>query len=119
MPTVPAWIEQYATVVGPEPDDVIEEMDEYAEREGFPTVGPAVGGWLRLVAPFEFFEHRSQPLSVLLVAGLLVSPLSVVGHVSLLGPTTDSLAAGRCSRSVPGGRLPEGVSTGTHSLFRP
>jgi len=50
MPTVPAWIEQYATVVGPEPDDVIEEMDEYAEREGFPTVGPAVGGWLEVLA---------------------------------------------------------------------
>ncbi|WP_181686692.1 O-methyltransferase [Halorhabdus salina] len=50
MPTVPEWIEDYATVVGPEPDDVIEEMDEYADREGFPTVGPAVGGWLELLA---------------------------------------------------------------------
>ncbi|MFB6128515.1 MAG: O-methyltransferase [Halorhabdus sp.] len=50
MPTVPAWIEEYATVVGPEPDDVIGEMDEYADREGFPTVGPAVGGWLELLA---------------------------------------------------------------------
>ncbi|WP_136687028.1 O-methyltransferase [Halorhabdus amylolytica] len=50
MPTVPEWIEQYATVVGPEPDDVIREMDEYAEREGFPTVGPAVGGWLSVLA---------------------------------------------------------------------
>ena len=50
MPTVPALIEQYATVVGPEPDDVITEMDAYAEREGFPTVGPAVGGWLEVLA---------------------------------------------------------------------
>lgn len=50
MPTVPEWIEDYATVVGPNPDDVLVEMDEYAEREGFPTVGPAVGGWLELLA---------------------------------------------------------------------
>jgi predicted O-methyltransferase YrrM len=50
MPTVPEWIGEYATVVGPEPDDVIEEMDAYAEREGFPTVGPAVGGWLEVLA---------------------------------------------------------------------
>jgi caffeoyl-CoA O-methyltransferase len=50
MPTVPGWIEDYATVVGPEPDEVLVEMDEYAEREGFPTVGPAVGGWLELLA---------------------------------------------------------------------
>ncbi|QGN06385.1 O-methyltransferase [Halorhabdus sp. CBA1104] len=50
MPTVPEWIEDFATVVGPDPDDVLVEMDEYAEREGFPTVGPAVGGWLELLA---------------------------------------------------------------------
>ncbi|WP_135667031.1 O-methyltransferase [Halorhabdus rudnickae] len=50
MPTVPEWIEEYATVVGPEPDEISREMDAYAEREGFPTVGPAVGGWLTLLA---------------------------------------------------------------------
>jgi len=33
-----------------EPDAVIEEMDDKADREGFPTVGPAVGAWLRLLA---------------------------------------------------------------------
>ncbi|WEL17887.1 Putative O-methyltransferase YrrM [Halorhabdus sp. SVX81] len=63
MPTVPAWIEDYATVVGPEPDDVIEEMDEYAVKKGFPTVGPAVGGWLeqlaRMVGAESVFEFGS------------------------------------------------------------
>jgi len=46
---IPESIEAYATLVGPEGDDVIAEMDAYAEREGFPTVGPAVGGWLELL----------------------------------------------------------------------
>lgn len=36
--------------IGPEPDDIVREMDERADREGFPTVGPEVGGWLTLLA---------------------------------------------------------------------
>lgn len=47
---LPGVTESFAAAVGPEPDAVIEEMDARAEREGFPTVGPAVGGWLRLLA---------------------------------------------------------------------
>jgi caffeoyl-CoA O-methyltransferase len=47
---LPGVTESVATAVGPEPDDIIAEMDARAEREGFPTVGPAVGGWLRLLA---------------------------------------------------------------------
>jgi len=47
---IPDSIEQFASVVGPDGDDVLAEMDDYAEREGFPTVGPAVGGWLELLA---------------------------------------------------------------------
>lgn len=39
-----------ATAVGPEPDEIIRKMDERAERDGFPTVGPEVGGWLSLLA---------------------------------------------------------------------
>ncbi|MFW5949998.1 MAG: O-methyltransferase [archaeon] len=50
MHTVPDWIEEYAEAIGPGPDDVIAEMDAYADREGFPTVGPAVGGWLEVLA---------------------------------------------------------------------
>ncbi|MFB6142497.1 MAG: O-methyltransferase [Halorientalis sp.] len=53
----------FARAVGPAPDAVIAEMDERAEREGFPTVGPAVGGWLqvlaRLVGARRVFEFGS------------------------------------------------------------
>ncbi|WP_423998933.1 O-methyltransferase [Haloarcula salina] len=47
---LPAVTEQFARTIAPDADDVITEMDAKADREGFPTVGPAVGGWLRLVA---------------------------------------------------------------------
>jgi caffeoyl-CoA O-methyltransferase len=47
---LPSVAESFAAAIGPEPDAVIEEMDARAEHEGFPTVGPAVGGWLRLLA---------------------------------------------------------------------
>ncbi|MFB6163531.1 MAG: O-methyltransferase [Haloarculaceae archaeon] len=40
----------FARALGPEPDDVLAEMDAYADEQGFPTVGPAVGGWLQLLA---------------------------------------------------------------------
>lgn len=39
-----------AAAVRPERDDVLQAMDDRAEREGFPTVGPDVGGWLTLLA---------------------------------------------------------------------
>jgi caffeoyl-CoA O-methyltransferase len=48
--TVPDDVETFAAAVGPEPDDVLREMDERAEETGFPTVGPAVGGWLQQLA---------------------------------------------------------------------
>ncbi|MFB6201987.1 MAG: O-methyltransferase [Halorhabdus sp.] len=57
MPRVPDWIDEYAAVVGPEPDDSLEEMDAYADREGFPTVGPAVGGWLEVLARLSDAER--------------------------------------------------------------
>lgn len=40
----------YATAIGPDSDDLIEEMGARAQREGFPYVGPAVGGWLAMLA---------------------------------------------------------------------
>jgi predicted O-methyltransferase YrrM len=46
----PSRFVELARVIGPEPDEVVAEMDEKAEAEGFPTVGPVVGGWLRLLA---------------------------------------------------------------------
>jgi predicted O-methyltransferase YrrM len=39
-----------AAAVGPERDEILREMDDRADRESFPTVGPQVGGWLTLLA---------------------------------------------------------------------
>ncbi|NLV10452.1 methyltransferase domain-containing protein [Halomicrobium mukohataei] len=47
---LPDVTEEFARTLAPGRDDVIRAMDERADREGFPTVGPAVGGWLRLLA---------------------------------------------------------------------
>jgi len=47
---IPEGVEQLARVVGQDGDAVLAEMDDYADREDFPTVGPAVGGWLELLA---------------------------------------------------------------------
>jgi predicted O-methyltransferase YrrM len=47
---LPAVTEEFARSLAPEPDEIIAEMDERADRDGFPTVGPAVGAWLRLLA---------------------------------------------------------------------
>lgn len=61
--TVPDEIERYSEALGPKPDDVIEAMDERADETGFPTVGPAVGGWLQqlvgLVDASRVFEFGS------------------------------------------------------------
>ncbi|MEF8783352.1 MAG: O-methyltransferase [Haloarculaceae archaeon] len=43
---VPDETARFARHVGPEPNDVLSEMGAYAERKGFPIVGPAVGAWL-------------------------------------------------------------------------
>jgi len=47
---VPGAVARLAGLIGPEPDGVVEAMDERAREESFPTVGPAVGGWLTLLA---------------------------------------------------------------------
>jgi predicted O-methyltransferase YrrM len=47
---LPDSTEQFARGLAPDPDDIIAEMDARADREGFPTVGAAVGAWLRLLA---------------------------------------------------------------------
>lgn len=46
---VPARVSQFARAIG-STDDVIDDMDTYADEQDFPTVGPEVGGWLRLLA---------------------------------------------------------------------
>jgi caffeoyl-CoA O-methyltransferase len=49
-PLVSESVAGIAAGVRPERDAVLREMDEHAEREDFPTVGPEVGGWLTLLA---------------------------------------------------------------------
>jgi len=60
---IPDEITRFATHVGPEPDEVLAEMERVARDEGFPIVGPAVGGWLcqlaRLVDATRVFEFGS------------------------------------------------------------
>ncbi|QLH82731.1 O-methyltransferase [Halosimplex pelagicum] len=51
------FLESYATALGPEPDEIVEEMGEQAREEGFPYVGPAVGGWLAMLARFSDAER--------------------------------------------------------------
>ncbi len=43
-------IRRFVRTVGPEPDETLREMDDYARQEGFPHVGPEVGSFLRFVA---------------------------------------------------------------------
>ncbi len=60
---VPPDIQQFATVIGPKPDAVLVEMNRRADADGFPTVGPDVGGWLQqlagLVGAEQIFEFGS------------------------------------------------------------
>jgi len=52
-----------AAALQPEPDAVLQEMHDRAERDGFPHVGPTVGGWLalltRLAGATRAFEFGS------------------------------------------------------------
>ncbi len=48
--TVPDEIEAFAARIGPEPDEILREMNRRASSTDFPTVGPAVGGWLQQLA---------------------------------------------------------------------
>jgi predicted O-methyltransferase YrrM len=49
-PLVSETVDWLARTIGPEPDETIAEMDAFAAEADFPTVGPAVGGWLALLA---------------------------------------------------------------------
>lgn len=61
--TVPDDIGQFTRAVGSRPDAVLTEMDRRAVETDFPTVGPAVGGWLQqlagLVGAERIFEFGS------------------------------------------------------------
>jgi len=41
---------QFLRATGPEHDSIQQEMVSYAEKEGFPIIGPESGGVLRLLA---------------------------------------------------------------------
>ena len=60
---VPADVRDYATAIGPDADPVLQEMEAEATDEGFPIIGPAVGGWLsqlvRLTGARRVFEFGS------------------------------------------------------------
>ncbi|ELZ07794.1 O-methyltransferase [Natrialba aegyptia] len=43
-------LSRFVRAAGPDPDDTLAEMDEFAREEGFPHVGPEVGAFLRFVA---------------------------------------------------------------------
>ena len=43
-------LRRYLSGLAPDHDDVQAEMADYADREGFPIVGPAAGGTLRVLA---------------------------------------------------------------------
>jgi len=43
-------IARFVRATGPGPDETLSEMDDFAAAEGFPHVGPEVGGTLRLLA---------------------------------------------------------------------
>ena len=47
---IPDELEAFAVDLSPPRDDLVREMDERAAETGFPTVGPAVGAWFRLLA---------------------------------------------------------------------
>lgn len=59
----PAAITRLAGAIGPDPDEVVAEMEAHAEETGFPTVGPEVGAWLttiaRLTGAERIFEFGS------------------------------------------------------------
>ena len=50
-------IARFVRAVGPDPDETLIEMDEYAAAEGFPHVGPEVGAFLRFVARLNGAER--------------------------------------------------------------
>lgn len=47
---LPDSVETLAGLISTDGDEIVARMDERADRDGFPTVGPAVGGWLELFA---------------------------------------------------------------------
>ncbi len=93
---IPDAIEAFATELAPPRDEVVREMDDRAAQTGFPTVGPAVGGWFRLLATlvdadriFEFGSGFGYS------AYWFATALPADGEVVLTEVDADELAAAR------------------------
>ncbi|MEF8777196.1 MAG: O-methyltransferase [Haloarculaceae archaeon] len=60
---VPAALASFAVELSPPRDEIVREMDARAAETDFPTVGPAVGTWFRLLADLvdasQIFEFGS------------------------------------------------------------
>jgi len=91
---LPAVTEQFARSLAPPSDAVIAEMDERADREGFPTVGPAVGAWLRLLARLTDAERVFEFGSGFGYSAYWMAP-AVSGELVLTEIDADELAAAR------------------------
>jgi predicted O-methyltransferase YrrM len=50
MELLPAQTQRFVAAMVPDRDETLREMEAHGEDIGFPTVGPEVGGFLRLVA---------------------------------------------------------------------
>ncbi|NHN61453.1 MULTISPECIES: O-methyltransferase [Halorussus] len=50
MEILPEETERFVSAMVPDRDDTLREMEAHGEEIGFPTVGPEVGGFLRLAA---------------------------------------------------------------------
>jgi predicted O-methyltransferase YrrM len=93
---LPNVTEQFARSLAAEPDEIIAEMDERADREGFPTVGPAVGAWLRLLARLTDAERVFEFGSGFGYSAYWMAPaLPADGELILTEVDTDELDAAR------------------------
>jgi predicted O-methyltransferase YrrM len=96
MELLPEQTQRFVAAMVPERDDTLREMEAHGEELGFPTVGPEVGGFLRLVARmvaaervFEFGSGFGYS------AYWFAEALPADGEVVLTEHDTDELAEAR------------------------
>ncbi|GGK76745.1 O-methyltransferase [Haloarcula sebkhae] len=93
---LPEVTEQFARTLAPASDQVIGEMDAKADREGFPTVDPAVGGWLRLVTRMVDADRVFEFGSGFGYSAYWMAPaVSAGGQIVLTEVDADELAEAR------------------------
>jgi predicted O-methyltransferase YrrM len=93
---LPEAVERFVRLNGPEPHPVQEEMREYGREEGFPIIGPEVGGLLsafvRMVGAERVFELGS---GFGYSASWLAGALPADGHIALTEFDGDELDMAR------------------------